>query len=187
MNQNQTTFQSQMKDNTPGPVEQAMNKRYLDWTSATSGDKPLEVDKLPGMSPYVQMYQRAAAGQRSERTGLGSLQMGAANADPNLATNQRLQDKMRREQDAAGEIEGAYGAENAAVTGTGMPLVGADIQQKGENLNAATGMASSSLGDWSRFQIRPGFWQQAAMEGIRGAAGVASSYYSGGAKAAAGG
>lgn len=179
MQQNQTTYQKTLDATKPGPVEEAMNKRFLDWTSATSGDTPLDVSKLPGMSPYMSMYQRAAAGQQNERIGLGSLRMGAENADPNLATNLTRYDKLKREQDAGGELENAYINENAAVTGTGLPLVGAASSRDATKLGATSQAADTSLGAWSRFQIRPGFWQTAALQAMKSAGDVASAYYTG--------
>lgn len=180
MQQNQTAYHEQLHATNPGPVEEAMNKRWLDWTKATDGTTPLQVEKLPGMSPHYQMYQRAANRQASERTGLGSLRMGADTANLNLASQQARYDKLRREQEAAGELENAYGATNAEITGTGLPLVGTAASRDANKLGVTGQQAESSLGNWSRFQIRPGFWQQFALAGIKGASDVAASYYTGG-------
>lgn len=158
----------------------------MDWLSATSGDTPLDVSKLPGMSPYLALYNAASKDQKGQRFGLGSLQFGAAAANPNLAVQLAAQDKAHRTQEAGGQLENAFSNENAAVTGMAMPLINTDLSRKTAVLGDLGNQASGARSSWANFQVRDGFWSKMLQQAVNGASKGATMAATGGASAAGG-
>jgi len=130
----------------------------MDWMAATSGDKPLDITKLPGMAPYLDVYNTAAAKQKGQRMGLGLLSYGAANANPALVANLAQQDQSHRQQDAAAQLNNAFAVRNAEVRGTALPLINIAENRQQAKLDTTANMANAGADRWSRFQVRPGFW-----------------------------
>lgn len=142
---------------------------------ATSGKTPLDISKLPGMAPYLDIYNTAAAKQKGERFGLGSLRFGAANANPNLMGALAQQEQAHAKQDAAAQLGNAFAIRNAEVRGSALPLIGIGENRAGGKTGIAANMANSASNRWASHQIRPGFWQNMLMQATHGAASGAAA------------
>jgi hypothetical protein len=155
----QTAFNTQVTAaKTPSPYEQALTKEGTDWIDATNGSKPMDISTLPGMSPYLDLYNRASSDQKQQRFGLGSLRFGAEQMNPNLLAEITAQDKAHRTQEAGGELENAFNARNAAVRGLAMPLVSTDAARQEGVLNAVGNQASGARSAYANFTPQPSFW-----------------------------
>lgn len=173
-------YNTQIQGWQPSEYEKALNDEGVAWIKATSGDQPLDISKLSGMAPYMDMYRTASADQANERKGLGSMALGASFANPNLTSALKEQFKNKRIQDAGGELESAFSARNAAVRGLAMPLIGVGEGRNESKLNATAGMAGNTLSNFARFQTRPSFWQQLMLASAAGASQAATAAAGGG-------
>lgn len=175
--QAQQQYQQQIQQYQPSPYEQALNKEGMDWISATSGKEPLDITKLPGMQPYLDVFQQAAAKQGAQRFGLGTMAFGAANANPNLMGALAQQDEAHRKQDAAAQLGNAFAIRNAEVRGSALPLIGIGENRNANKLGTTAGMATNTANNWARFQPRQSFWgtllQNATMGAGQGAIAAA--------------
>lgn len=142
----------------PSPYEQALNKEGLDWLSATSGKDPLDITKLPGMAPYMSLYEGAVAKQKGQRQGLGILSMGAASANPALLAALAQQDESHRRQDAAAQLSNAFTVRNAEVRGSALPLINLFENRSANKAGTTAQLSNSAANRWAQHQIRPGFW-----------------------------
>lgn len=156
--QAQQQFQQQMQQWQPSPYEQALNKEGMDWLNATSGKEPLDITKLPGMAPYLDIYNNAVAKQKGQRLGLGMLSMGAASANPALLAALAQQDESHRRQDAGAQLSNAFAIRNAEVRGSALPLIGLTENRASNKAGITANMANNAAGRYSNFQVRPGFW-----------------------------
>lgn len=167
-------FQQQIQKYEPSPYEQALNKEGLDWLNATSGGVK-DVSTLPGMSPYLDIYNTASAKQQGQRYGLGSLRMGAEFANPNMLAAMAQQDESHRKQDAGVQLENAYRSRDAAVRGMAVPIINIGENRQQAKIGATAGMAANSNNAWAQHQVRPGFWQNLLNQTVQGAAAGAAA------------
>lgn len=151
-------FTQARADYQPSPYEQALNKEGMEWIDKTSGKEPLDITKLPGMAPYLDIFQNAAAKQGAQRFGLGTMAFGAANANPNLMGALAQQDESHRRQDAGAQLSNAFAIRNAEVRGTALPLIGIGENRNANKFGTAANVATNANNNWARFQVRPGFW-----------------------------
>jgi hypothetical protein len=154
----------------PGPLEQAFNAEGLAWLNATSGKEPLDITKLPGMAPYLDIYNSAVAKQQGQRQGLGILSMGAATANPALLANLAQQEESHRRQGAAQQLSNAFNIRNAEVRGSALPLMNLTESRAAGRAGTAATMANAASNRWAQHQIRPGFWANMLDQVTRGAA-----------------
>lgn len=166
----QAQFATQLNQWKPSAYEEALNKEGIDWMNATSGKEPMDVSKLPGMSPYLDIYNAAMSKQKGQRMGLGSLRFGAGSANPNLMGALELQDESHRKQDAAQQLNQAYAIRNAEVRGTALPLINIGEGRAVGKTSAVGGMAINSNNAWAQHSIRPGFWANMLNSTMQGAA-----------------
>lgn len=130
----------------------------MNWLAATSGKEPLDITKLPGMQPYLDIFTTAAAKQGSKRFGLGTMAFGAGAANPNLMAALAQQDESHRRQDAAQQLNQAFAIKDAAVRGMAMPLIGVGENRAAGRVGVTSNMAQNNANNWARFQVRPGFF-----------------------------
>lgn len=171
----QESFQQQTAAWKPSPYEEALNKEGLDWLNATNGAGPKDVAALPGMSPYIDIFNTASAKQQGQRYGLGSLKMGAELANPNMLAALAQQDESHRRQDAGAQLEGAYRSRNAEVRGMAMPVINIGENRAGAKVGAAAGMAQNANSAWANHRVGVGFWGQLLQNAVGGAAQGAAS------------
>lgn len=141
----------------------------MDWLSATSGKEPLDISKLPGMSPYLDIYNQAVSKQKGQRMGLGTLQLGAASANPNLIASLAQQDESHRRQDAAAQLNQAYALRNAEVRGSALPLIGIGENRNANKVSTTATMANAGANRYAQFQPRQSFWATLLQDTVRGA------------------
>jgi len=142
----------------PSPYEQALNDEGMAWLNATSGKEPMDITKLPGLQPYLDIFTSAAAKQGAKRFGLGTMAFGAGAANPNLMAALAQQDEAHRKQDAAMQLGQAFAMKDAAVRGMAMPLIGVGENRNAGRVGATANMALNANNNWARFQVRPGFF-----------------------------
>lgn len=154
-----------------------MNEEGVNWLKATSGKEPLDLTKLSGMQPYLDIFNAAAAKQGAQRFGLGTMAFGAANANPNMVAALQQQDESHRRQDAAAQFNQAFAIKDASIRGTALPLIGFGENRNAAKAGTAAQMAMNAGNNWARFQVRPGFWatlMDNATRGIGQGVGAAS-------------
>lgn len=145
-----------------------MNEEGVTWLKATSGKEPLDLTKLPGMQPYLDIFNTAAAKQGAQRFGLGTMAYGAANANPNMIAALQQQDESHRRQDAAAQLNQAFAIKDASIRGTALPLIGIGENRAASKAGTAAQMAMNAGNNWARFQVRPGFWATLMDNATRG-------------------
>lgn len=159
--------------NKSSPYEDALNKEGMDWLDATNGKAPMDVASLPGMSPYIDIYNTASAKQQGQRYGLGSMKMGAEFANPNMLAAMAQQDQSHRTQDAGAQLESAYKQRDASVRGLAMPLINVDAGRDATNVAATTGLANTATNAWASHRIQPSFWASLLQNAAQGAGAAA--------------
>lgn len=155
----QQQYQQQVQEYKPSPYEEALNQEGIDWLNATNGETPLDITKLPGMAPYMDIYNSAVAKQAGRRMGTGLLSFGAASANPALIASLAQQEEAHRRQDAAAQVTNAFRIRNAEVRGSALPLIGIGENRAQTKLGTTANMANAGANRWASHQIRPGFWQ----------------------------
>lgn len=186
-----TQLQTQQKVD---PLEERLktgNMNFLDAVEGKGEDgtaKPFDIrDSRLGLAPNLALFDSAVNRQDEDRQGQGLLTMGQATSNPNLTALLSEQRKSRAAQDAGGGLERAFSLRNAEVRGSALPLIGIGQQRNATGLGALSsiyGGAAERYGNASRqyqeLASRPSFWQQLALAGIQGAAGVGAGMASGG-------
>lgn len=163
----------------PDPLAERMRASRLEWLDQTEGKNgPLDVSKLDGMAPYLDLYNRGRAKREGERVGIGALQMGVEGQNPELAARIAEQRSTEREQDAAGAFENAFRMKDAEMKDSVMPLMGYQ-QDRGMGLASLASSNSNSAQDrylqmLTRPRQRP-FWQQMLISGAQTAGSMAAA------------
>lgn len=143
----------------PTPLQKAWeeaNLNFINWEQGKDG--ALDVLKAPGLGPALSLYRHAAAGQQGERQGIGALRMGLNATDPALAAKMAEQNKLRREQEAAGQLENAVATRSAEAHGSVLPLSQLNTNRSLSLAGMAGNQAGQSQSLWAQFRPRPGFW-----------------------------
>lgn len=163
-------YQQQFKDQVsgwqPSPYEQALNTEGVNWMNATSGPGVPNVASLPGMAPYIDIYNTAIAKQKGRKFGLGSMNFGASQASPNMLAALGAQEEAHRRQDAGQQIQNAYAVRNAEVRGTALPLIGIGESREAGKVGALGGAAQQAAGSYANYQVRPSFMAQLALKTV---------------------
>lgn len=187
----QTSLQNQQRVD---PLEERLkqgNMNFLDAVEGRGADgatKPFDIrDSRLGIAPNLALFDSAVNRQDEDRQGQGLVTMGQIGANPNLTALLSEQRKARAAQEAGGGLERAFQLRNAEVRGSALPLIGVGQQRNAIGLGAISNIyegAANRYGNASRqyqeLASRPSFWQQLALAGIQGAAGVGAGMASGG-------
>lgn len=148
----------------PTPLQSAWEKSnldFLDWESGKSG--PVDVMKAPGLGVARSLFSYGRQKQENEKQGIGALRLGLNATSPEAAANLAEQAQLRREQDAAGQLENAVAARSAEAHGSVMPLSSLNLsrsmgiaglrtgmsqyaQQRAEDLRRNSGIMSTTIG-----------------------------------------
>ena len=165
------------------PLESRLRQRSMDWLDWGEGrgadgtTQPLDVRRAPGLGPSLGLFDAARRGQQEERHGIGALRMGAQGTNSDLANLLTEQRSARREQDAAGQLEGAVATRQAEATGSALPLVNLAQNRRMGLAGLASGASQDTLGTMTQFvgrQRRRPFWQEMALAGWSQGASLAS-------------
>lgn len=160
--QKRAKFESGIKDQTdqantalaaqinkpPSALETAKEKELTDWTTQTNSPD-FDITKVSGMSPYLNLFNRAKANDQSENTPMPTAATWGGTPNPNLAAALKSQGDRSREQEAAGGLQAGYAAKNAEVTGQQLPFIG---MQNDKNANLMNLLNNRSLGLSGQYQ-----------------------------------
>lgn len=163
---------------TPDPLAERLRTQRMLWLDATEGKNgPVDVTKLEGMAPYLDLYNRGRAKREGERQGIGLLRMGVNASNPDLAARLAEQRGAEREQEAAGAFSNAYNMKDAEMRESIMPLLGL---QQNRDMGLA-GLSSSNYNNATDQYVRmlnrprqPSIWGS-ILGGALGAAGSIGS------------
>lgn len=142
----------------PTPLQSAWEKSnldFLDWESGKSG--PVDVMKAPGLGTARSLFDYARAKQGGERAGIGALRLGLNASDPGLAANLATQADLRRDQDAAGQLENAVAARTAEAHGSVLPLSSLNTSRALNIAGLRTGIAQNAQGRADQLRQSSGF------------------------------
>lgn len=135
---------------TPSPLQTAEDKsnlEFLDWESGKSG--PVDVEKAPGLNPYLDLYRASTAANEGTQEGQGLITMGAEGSNPELAALIKQNRADRQKQVAGGALADAYRQRSAAAHGYVLP---SSSLTQGRQLSLA-GLSSGNASDaWRRYQ-----------------------------------
>lgn len=167
------------------PLTERLRSRdmaFLDWADQrdeAGNAVPLDVRRAPGLGPALGLYDAAKRGQNEERMGIGALRMGVQGSNPNLVSLLQEQRGARREQEAAGQLEGAVRTREAEATGSILPLAQMQQNQRMGLASLTSGNAQNTLGNLSQYVARPrqrSFWQDLLLTGVGGASAMGSAF-----------
>jgi hypothetical protein len=162
----------------PRPLEtrlEADSMGFLDDVEGKNG--VFDITRTRGMSPYLDLYNRASAEQQGERMGIGALRLGAEGSNPNLTSLLTQQAADRRRQEAGGALERAFALRNAEARGSVLPLIGLQQSRTMGLAGMAGNQSAGSTSAWANFRPAPSFWQQALLAGIGAGGQAAGAYY----------
>jgi hypothetical protein len=170
--------------NTPDPLAERWRQsqlNFLDWEEGKGEfeGKPLDVENAPGLGPSLALFRRAREGQQGERMGIGALRMGLNASDPGMAARLAEQSKLRREQDAAGQLENAVRLRTAEAHDSIMPLVETEQGRRMGLASLASGNSANTTNTYTGFVARPrreSFWKRLLLAGASGAGQAAGAF-----------
>jgi hypothetical protein len=158
---------------TPSPVETYMNDRTL--KTLQSIDSAHDVSDIYGISPYLDMFNRAKTGEANQHN-VGTASMGDAYANPNLLAQQRQDRQAEREENASGMLENAVAGIKADATGSAMPLIQSNLQRNSMLLNSS----DNRFGAARQANNQPGWFQNMLGQWVHGAGQGAGAAMAGG-------
>lgn len=126
----------------PSALEVAKEKEQTDWLQQTNSPD-FDITKTTGMSPYLNLYNRAKANDRSEDTPMPTAASWGGTPNPNLAEALKSQGARSREQEAAGGLEQGFREKNASIRGETLPFLG---MQQDKNMNLMNLLNNRSMG-----------------------------------------
>lgn len=138
----------------------ARNQGILDWESGKNG--PVDVMKMPGINPYLDLYNRAKAGEEEDQImGKGMYALGGAgSANPEYMAMLNAQMRERRQQRAAGALENSVNSLLREAHGAVMPSASLSQSRTMGFASLTGGAADAATGRYASFTPRPGFFNQ---------------------------
>lgn len=171
-------YQQYLKSLEPSELEKRLSADALQFLDDTSGKNgPMDITKVQGMSPYLDLFNRAKSRGGEERYGTGALALAGENSG-GWGKLLKQHSQMRREEEAGGQLSNAFAMRNAEVRGSALPLANMYNQRNQAGAQTALGGMGQAGNTWMGFrqtQKQP-FWQQLLMGGMQAAGGMASAY-----------
>lgn len=164
---------------TPDPLAERIRQSHTSWLDAVEGRSgPFNVETLPGMAPYLDLWNRSRSRREGERMGTGALRLGAANQNPEIAARIAEQKQVEREQEAGGNLENTFRLKDAEVRGSVLPLLG--LQQSRDLGLAGIGSSNytNATNAYLQFLTRqrtPSFWSQLALGSLQAGSTIAAA------------
>lgn len=156
----------------PSALETAKEGEQTDWLKQTN-DPNFDVTKTMGMSPYMNLFNRAKTNNTSDDTPMPTAASWGGTPNANLAEALKSQGARSREQEAAGGLQQAFGAKDAAMRGDTMPFLALQ-QQKNMGLWDVLNNRSLNLsGQYGKSITTPSLFQQFLMNGMQKASQAA--------------
>jgi len=172
-NQSNSLLQQQL-NKPPSALEAAKEKELTDWTTQTNSPD-FDITKVSGMSPYLNLFNRAKANDQSDNTPMPTA--ATWGGTPNVALGQALsaQGSRQREQESAGGLQAGFAAKNASITGQTLPFMG---MQQDKNMGLINALNNRSLGMYGLYgkslESLP-FYQRYLLAGAQGMGQAAGS------------
>ena len=152
----------------PTPMEERETARAMQWREQTEGGT--DVRNLTALKPHLNLFDAATNEQQNDRKGTGILQLGAQNANPNQAAALDTYYKYKRQQDAAGQLENAYNATDAQMTGQITPML---MQMANQRQMGRAGIAQNAYQSYLHRPKKPSFLEQLLSGGFSVASALA--------------
>lgn len=175
--QNQQTSQMLMQalNKPPSALEAGKEKEQTDWLNETNSPD-FDITKTKGMSPYLDLFNRAKANDLSDETPLPAAASWGGTPNASLSEALKAQGARSREQEAAGGLERGFAAKNASIRGETLPFMGL---QQNKNLALWDVLNNRSLnlsGQYGKSISQPGFLQQFLLQGLSSGGQAAAAY-----------
>jgi hypothetical protein len=158
----------------PTPLQTAWEKANLDFLNwETGANGPVDVMKAPGLGVARSLFDYARTKQGNERQGIGALRMGLNATSPEAAANLAEQSALRRDQDAAGQLENAVALRSAEAHGSVLPLSALNTNRALSIADLRTGNARYAQSRADELQRTSGLWNRyrpLIMQGTKAAA-----------------
>lgn len=143
----------------PSALEATKEKEQTDWYSQTNSPD-FDITKVTGMSPYLNLFNRAKANDRSDDTPLAPAATWGGTPNASLAEALKSQGARSREQEAAGGLQAGFAAKNASIRGETLPFLGMQQDKNLSLINALSGRSSSLYGLQGRMFEQMPFFQR---------------------------
>lgn len=152
---------------TRSPLDLEQEAQATGWFSFLK-DPNRDFSKAP--MPLAGVAEFGEAGAEADRTALGAMQFGKANADPNLSAVIAANMKERKQQRAGKALESAVGNYDLMMRGLADSVVARENARRMGLANMTTGAGANALNQYAQFQVRP-HWGLSLASGALGAAG----------------
>lgn len=149
------------------PLDLAQEAEAMGWFNFLK-DPNRDFSKAP--MPLAGVAEAGEAGAEEDRTALGAMQFGRANADPNLQAVIAANMKERKQERRGKALESAVGNYDLMMRGMADAVVSRENSRRLGLAGMTTGAGQSALNAFANFQVRPHFGLSLATAGI-GAAG----------------
>src|SRR6266536_470970 len=164
---------AQQLNKPPSALEQAKEAEQTGFLQQTPSPD-FDITKVSGMSPYMNLFNRAKANDLSSETPLPSGATWGGATNTGLSQALAAQGARGREQEAAGGLEQAFGAKNAAMRGETLPFLAYQQQRNLSLMDALNNRSLNLYGLYGRSITTPSvftqFMMNAANNAARGAA-----------------
>lgn len=147
----------------PSALEVAKEKEQTDWMNQTNSPD-FDITKTTGMSPYLNLYNRAKANDLSDETPMPTAATWGGTPNASLGEALKAQGARSREQEAAGGLQAGFAAKNASIRGDTLPFLGMQQDRNMGLINALNGRSMGLYGLYNSSISRPSFWQKALLQ-----------------------
>ena len=152
----------------PTALETATEKEKTDWMSQTNSPD-FDITKVSGMSPYLNLYNRAKSNDLSDDTPMPTAASWGGTPNASLSEALKSQGSRQREQEAAGGLQAGYAAKNASVRGDVLPFLGMQQDKNLGLINALSNRSSNLYGLYGKSLENVPFYQRFLLAGMQGA------------------
>lgn len=151
----------------PTPLETASEKEKTDWLQQTNSPD-FDITKTTGMSPYLNLFNRAKSNDLSDETPLSPGASWGGTPNASLSEALKSQGARSREQEAAGGLQAGFAAKNASVRGDILPFMGMQQDKNLSLINALSNRSSSLSGLYGKSLENVPLWQKYLLAGAGG-------------------
>lgn len=149
------------------PLDKEAEGQSLGWFNFLK-DPNHDFSKTPGMA-FNRSGEEGMEGAEEERTALGAMRFGAANADPNLQAVLKANIQDRRVQRRGQALENAVGNYDAIMRGMAGDVAARDQARRMGVAGMTTSAGQNATNTWASFTPRPHWGLTLAAAGVAGA------------------
>jgi hypothetical protein len=158
----------------PPALDAEGEHQAMDWFGFLK-DPNHDFSKTPGMA-FNQSGEEGLAGAEEERTALGSMQFGAAGADPNLQQVLKSNIQDRRIQRRGQSLERAVGNYDSMMRAMAGDISARDQARRMGNADRSTSAGANAMNNYTAFTPRPNWGLSLLASGIAGASQVGAAF-----------